>query len=49
VNHTLEQFATIRLARRDLERDDMALRFVQEFDWDTDCGRHYRYVGHALD
>ncbi len=37
---TLEQFATVCLARRDLERDDVALRLVQEFDWDADCGRH---------
>lgn len=41
---TLEQFATVRLAGRDLERHDVALRLVEEFDGDADCGRHGRCV-----
>lgn len=41
---TFEQLAAVSLARGDLERDDVALRLVQELDWDADRGRHGRYV-----
>lgn len=41
---TFEQLAAVSLARGDLERDDVALRLVQELDWDTDRGGHGRYV-----
>jgi len=35
-----EEFAAVNLTRCDLERDDMALRLVQQLDWDTDRARH---------